>query len=232
MRISTWFNQIGFSSNPFSIKPAAFSDEIFGFEEKADKIVKDAENGDFYVITGDYGNGKTTMMKGILNRLKGKKAIYYNYLKNQKEIDFDELLTGMSIFREVFNAKRKGNILLIDEAQDINKGDIESINTLSEKGFLKSVIFVASDDSNLINSMPNLENNKVDLNRISDKSAIALVRKRIGNLKLLPDKIITKIFAIDKNPRNFLRNCEDICKYAVDNNIKRISQKTISEALK
>lgn len=234
MKIETWYNRIGFYNNPFSIKPAAFSDELFGFKEKVDKLAKDIEQGDFYLITGAYGNGKTTMLKKIVNSLKGKRAIYYNYIKNQKEIDFESLLTGMSLFRKVLGMKRGSNILLLDEAADISKEDLEKIKELSEQGYLKSVIFVSPEkDTNMAAEIKEkIGNNKIDLGNINKKDATELVRKRIGELKLLPDKMIAKIFKIDKNPRNFLRNCEDVCKYAVENNVKKINGQIIKKALK
>ncbi|MFH0832064.1 MAG: AAA family ATPase [archaeon] len=233
MKVTTWYNQIGFSSNPFSVKPAAFSDELFGFEDKFDKLAKDVQEGDFYIVTGAYGNGKTTMLKKILNSLKGKRVIYHNYLKSDKEVDFQELLTGMSMFRKILGMKRAGNILLLDEAKEINKDDLKNIEELSEQGYLKSVIFVSPEDIEVTEKIgKKLNGNKIDLGKISDKSAIELVRIRIGKLKLLPDKMIVEIFKIDRNPRNFLRNCEDICKYAVDTKTEKVTADLIKEALK
>jgi KaiC/GvpD/RAD55 family RecA-like ATPase len=234
MKIATWYNRIGFYNNPFSIKPAAFSDELFGFKDKVTKLIKDIEEGDFYLITGAYGNGKTTMLKRVVNNFRGKKVIYYNYVKNKKEIDFDRLLTGMNFFRRMLDTKRKGNILLLDEVQDINEEDLKNIGELSEQGYLKSVIFVSPDSDMRITAeiKKKIGSNKIDLGNISKKVATELVRERIGKLKLLPDKMIAKIFKIDKNPRNFLRNCEDACRYAVENNIKKVNEETIRKALK
>jgi AAA+ ATPase superfamily predicted ATPase len=233
MRIKTWYNEIGFYSNPFSIKPAAFSDELFGFEEAVEQLIGNVQDGSFYLITGSYGNGKTTLLKRIVNNLRGKRVIYHNYLKSNSNIDFEELFTGMSFMRSLFGVMRKDNILLLDEAKNISEDDMKKISEFSEKGYIKSAIFVSPDDRiELIEEINDrLGSNRIGLNHINEKAAISLVRKRIGELKLLPDTAIAKIFKMDKNPRNFLRNCEDVCKYAVDNSIKRINEKIIKEAL-
>jgi energy-coupling factor transporter ATP-binding protein EcfA2 len=233
MKIETWYNKVGFYSNPFSIKPAAFSDELFGFEEAVDQLIEDIGNGSFYLITGTYGNGKTTLLKRIVNNLRGRRVIYHNYLKSNSNIDFEELFTGMSFMRSLFGVMRKDNILLLDEAKHISEDDLKKINELSEKGYIKSAIFVSPDDKIELIAEINekIGNNRIGLNSIKEEAAISLIRKRIGELKLLPDTAIAKIFKMDKNPRNFLRNCEDVCKYAVDNGIKKVNEKIIKKAL-
>ena len=133
MKIETWYNKVGFYSNPFSIKPAAFSDELFGFEEAVDQLIEDIGNGSFYLITGTYGNGKTTLLKRIVNNLRGIRVIYHNYLNSNSNIDFEELFTGMSFMRSLFGVMRKDNILLLDEAKHISEDDLKKINELSEK---------------------------------------------------------------------------------------------------
>jgi len=233
MKIKTWYNKIGFYSNPFSIKPAAFSDELFGFEEEVEQLTGDIENGSFYLITGTYGNGKTTLLKKIVNNLRGKRVIYHNYLKSNSNIDFEELFTGMSFMRSLFGMMRRNNILLLDEAKEMGEDDLKKINELSEKGYIKSAIFVSPDDNIEMTEEINekIGRNRIDLSNINEKAAVSLVRKRIGELKLLSDTAIAKIFKMDKNPRNFLRNCEDVCKYAVDNSIQKVNEKIIEKAL-
>ncbi len=233
MGIETWYNNIGFYNNPFSVKPAAFSDELFGFEEEVEQLTGDIENGSFCLITGSYGNGKTTFLKKITNSLRGKRVIYYNYLKNNSNIDFEELFTGMSFMRSLFGVMRKNNILLLDEARNISEDDLKKINEFSEKGYIKSAIFVSPDDDIGMTEEINekIGRNRIDLSNINEKAAVSLVRKRIGELKLLPDTAIAKIFKMDKNPRNFLRNCEDVCKYSVDNSIQKVNEKIIEKAL-
>lgn len=233
MRIETWYNKLGFYSNPFSIKPAAFSDELFGFDEEVEQLIENVKDGSFYLITGSYGNGKTTLLKKIVNSLRGKRVIYHNYLKSNSNIDFEELFTGMSFMRSLFGVMRRNNILLLDEAKEMTDDDLKKINELSEKGYIKSAIFVSPDERiDMTREITErIGSNRIGLNHINEKAAISLVRKRVGGLKILPDTAITKIFKMDKNPRNFLRNCEDACKYAVDNGIKKISAQIIKKAL-
>ena len=38
MKVETWYNKLGFYNNPFSIKPAAFNDDIFGLGGTVENI--------------------------------------------------------------------------------------------------------------------------------------------------------------------------------------------------
>ena len=85
MKKLTWFHELGFFDNPFSIKPAAFDNELMGYSQVI-KEINDKVAGSYIVfISGEYGTGKTTVLKKIINEFKGKKqVIYYNYNQSEK----------------------------------------------------------------------------------------------------------------------------------------------------
>src|SRR3989338_3583834 len=96
-----WYNKLGFNNNPFSIKPAAFHNELFGLniQDTINKI----ETGNVIFIEGDYGTGKTTLLKGIVNKFGGKKKIiYYSCNRTEDTINVDKLMTNRTFFSKIF----------------------------------------------------------------------------------------------------------------------------------
>src|SRR3989338_7555729 len=130
-KMEPWYKEIGFFSNPFSIKPLAFHDEVIGYD--IDLVFNKIENGEVLFIEGDYGKGKTTILKKIIRRFGGKRElIYYSCNITDNNIDFDRLklsngltkLVGSNIIRlgELTEGdgiaiirKRTGNIRLLSD---------------------------------------------------------------------------------------------------------------------
>ncbi|MBU0615754.1 MAG: hypothetical protein KJ601_06685, partial [Nanoarchaeota archaeon] len=70
-----WYQKIGFHNNPFSIKPSAFHNSLYGVEEKIKDILKLVDSGESVFISGEYGSGKTSALKKIIDEHKGKKHL-------------------------------------------------------------------------------------------------------------------------------------------------------------
>ena len=234
MKKLTWFHELGFFNNPFSIKPAAFHNELMGYNQTIKQINKKIEDSNIIFISGDYGTGKTTVLKKIINEFKGKKrVIYYNCNQSDKSIDFDELLTNVSWWRKLLGVRKKNMIILLDEAQDMNKKDLEQINAYYDEGFFKSVIFVSKEeDMKLTKELEELTGkNKFRIGNVDKTEAVKIIRKRIGNLKFISDQNIIMIFNKNKNPRSFLKNCEDVCRNAFENGSKKATEGHIKKVL-
>lgn len=232
MKKLTWFHHLGFYNNPFSIKPAAFHNDLMGFDAVVDEINDKVGQSSMIYLSGEYGTGKTTVLKGVINEFKGKKnVIYYSGNQSDKPIEFDRLLTGMSWWRILLSLRKKYMILLLDEVHDINKKDISKVKKLYNEGFFKSVIFVgkkqdpSKDISNLV------EKNKYNLANTSKEQAVSLIRKRIGSLKFISDQMIVNVFNKNQNPRAFLKNVEEVCRHAFDNEYNEVTEKSVKAVL-
>ena len=58
------------------------------------------------------------------------------------------------------------------------------------------------------------------------------MRKRIGNIELLSDKVIIQLFLLaDKNPRRLLEFCEDVSRYAAEIGDDKVLEFHIKEVL-
>ncbi len=230
-----WYRKVGFFSNPFSIKPAAFHDELIAYD--LDFIYRKIDNGEMLFIDGTFGTGKTTILKNIINRYKGKRrVIYYNFNRADKEFVIEKLLSGATTFvNKMLGMMPKDVILLLDEVTVIRNQDAKSLLTYYDRGNIKSVVFVNHDYYSV--KLPAeieklLEGNVIRTAQLAGDEAVALVRKRIGEISILSDSMIRKIFAnSEKNPRRLLENCEDICKYAVENGDVEVDEQHINEVL-
>lgn len=220
----TWFEKLGHKTNPFMIKPYAFNDELHGYSEYKNKVISTIKNGKAVAIQGEYGVGKTSLLKQVIDEFKGqKKLIYYSANRIEGGIDFDSLISGRAGFiGRMFGQKPKDLILMIDEAQKLNRHDCEKIESLIEDGYFRSVVLV-SDDMKKVILTPKLKKmigkNIINLgNALTENNALKMIKDRLGDSSdFIPAKVGKLIYVKSgKNPRRMLENLEDISKHAVD----------------
>ena len=240
MKKLTWYHELGFFNNPFSIKPMAFHNELMGYYQTVSDITEKIVESSIIFISGEYGTGKTTVLKKLIGKFRasgfeGKKIIYYNCNQSEKSINYDRLLINAGGFlRRLFGIRRKNMIILLDEAQDMNKKDIEQVKSYYDSGFFKSVVLVSKSEN--IKLTEELEEaigeNAFRLGDMTRAEAVIMIRKRIGDLKFISDQIIVKIFSENENSRAFLKNCEDVCRYAFENGDEIITEEHIKNVVK
>lgn len=230
-----WYTEVGFSTNPFSIKPAPFDYKIIGYDLK--EIFEKIAKGEVLFIEGRYGYGKTTMLKSIINEFGGSRDIaYYSCNRPDNEINVEGLLHGKyGTLGKLFNLMPQGMILLLDEVEKMPKQDQEDLLKFKTQGNIKSIVFFGSsfEAANFdVDLKKHMVNNVVQLTKLTPEEAVEMVRERIGNIKLLSDSVIKQVFKHSgQNPRLMLENLEDICRYAVDNNDDEASEEHIKEVL-
>ena len=214
-----WYKRVGFHNNPFSIKPAAFRSDLVAYD--MEYIYDKIDSAELLFIEGQYGTGKTSILKNIINNYRGKnKIIYYNFNKGDR-FDVRDLLDGAnSIWRKVSGLKVKNIVMLLDEVHTMKQKDAKEIMDYYKKGVLQSVIFVthAYDAVSFPEEVDTLLNgNVLKTISLSDEEAVEFVRKRIGDIDLLTDDVIVRLFkASENNPRRLLEFAEDVSRYAVE----------------
>lgn len=233
--METWYNQLGFYNNPFSIKPAAFHDEILGDNGVVDEVLDRIRSGSVLFVDGDYGAGKTTILKRIIHEFGGKrKVVYYSCNRSENGLDVERLANGgRSFFEKIFGSDPKNMILLLDEVQDLGEKDCEALyQSFSDKVF-KSIVLVGKDFKkvNFGNGLKNLVgSNVIKMKKLDNEGAIEFIRKRIGNLKILSDNAIKLLNKkAEGNPRRLLKNCEEVCKYAVENFEDEVTEEIVKK---
>lgn len=232
-----WYRQLGFYNNPFSIKPAAYHDKVYGNEAAIEQVIRKIREGGIVFVEGDYGAGKSTLLKRIIRTFGGKKeVVYYSCNTTEDKIDIEGLIKGRKGFWSLLFSGDENLILLLDEAQDMSKEDSEAVmQSFNDKKF-KSIVLVTKDlkKMGMADGMKKAmeKDNTVKLGKLSSEDAIKVIRKRTGNIKLLSDEMIKLVLKkSDNNPRKLLKNCEEICKYTVENIEDTVKEEHIKKVL-
>ena len=230
-----WYKELGFSKNPFSIKPGAFSSDIVGYD--LSEILKKIDDGKVLFIEGEYGFGKTSILKHIISQFGGqRKVAYYNCNRAEETINVKSILKGSKgAIARIFGAMPSELILLLDEVERISQSDQKELLKYHQEGNLKSIVFFGPDFDKIsfsIEFRKLMINNVIKLTELTDNEAVQLVRERIGDLKHLDDRIIKLVFRhSSNNPRLLLENLEDVVRYAVDNNEEQVTEEHLKEVL-
>ncbi len=233
----TWYHQLGFFNNPFSIKPAAFHNEILGHNGLVDEVLDKVRSGNILFIDGEYGTGKTTILKKIINEFGGRrKVVYYSCNRSENGLEVEKLSKGArGFFGKLLGSQPKDLILLLDEVQELSPEDSEELHHHFDEGVFKSIILVGKDFKKIKfgNGLKGLiGKNIIRMKKFNNEEAVKFIRKRIGNLKILSDDII-KILnkKADGNPRRLLKACEEVSKYAIENFEDEVTEEIVNKVL-
>jgi predicted AAA+ superfamily ATPase len=228
----TWFKELGFIENPFTIKPQEKFVDFFGHDETIDNIINCVEKGKCIIVSGPFGTGKTSVMKSIIDEFKGERKIfYYNAYSSEKKIDFKKVMVNAgNFFSRLFGIRTKHLIILIDEAHNLIQSDFEKLVDYYNEGFFKSVILVTSKtDYKFPKEIEKIvQGNKFILTMFSEKDALKLIENRLEDLSdMIPKSIVSKIYKSSSTPRDFLMKCEDACRKAVERDSDKVEEKDI-----
>lgn len=230
MKNKIWYKEIGFYNNPFSIKPGAYFNNMFGLKDLIKKVNYNISTGNIILIEGAYGNGKSTLLRGIIHRFGGKgRVVYFSCNRIEERLDVEKLVTGnANLINRLFKIKPKELILLLDEAQWLSKEDLSRLVRYYRSKYFSSIVLVSPkfNQDNLPESFSSIIKT-FNLGEISDEDAVKLIRKRAGNLPYLNDELIKYVFnKSNKNVRSLLKHCEVLCKYAFENDLDEVSKET------
>lgn len=224
MTEETWYEELGFEENPFNMKPRAT--DMIGQEKMNQEILDKISSGQVILLKGDYGSGKTTTLKTVINDYLGEgKIIYYSCNTTEQTIPFNKLLVGRSsFFKRLINIKARDAILLLDEAQDLKPGEMEKLIDLYDQGYFKSIVLVSKHEVSLTEDLRDLvEENTHKLGELTPKQAVELIQERLEGHEILSEEMIQAIYDLDRNPRALLANCEDSCMNAVSNGREKVN---------
>ena len=228
-----WYRNLGFHNNPFSVKPAAFTDEVLG--QNLEHVFERVGSGSIVYITGEYGTGKTTLMKQLIRKFGGRRqVVHLTRSTSEDSISTEKILRGKYGFLGNLTKRLPKNmIMLIDEAHEVTNEDSEELMKFYKKGNIKSIVFFGTNYArgSFVSDMDQMLNgNIIRLGELSDEQAVSLIRKRLGSSRMLPDAVIKKIFQrSNKNPRELLENCEDICRLAVNHGATQAGENHVEE---
>lgn len=213
-----WYEEFNFTSNPFTIKPQEGYEDFLGQKELVKKVVHNVEKGSITIVFGEYGTGKTTVMKGIIDKFRGeRKVAYYNCYTSEKSIDYEDILIqGGSRLSSFFGLRSKNMILLLDEAHNLMPRDFENLVDYYNEGFFRSIVLVTSRPGYKFpkDVLEIVDGHMYELKRLTEEDAIQLVKSRLEGVEIISDDMIKKILKNAKTPREFLMRCDDACRKA------------------
>jgi replication-associated recombination protein RarA len=234
MRKELWYETLGYAYNPFTIKPGFFDDEVVGYDKEIDKVVDLLDEGNMVFLEGEFGQGKTTILKYLINEFRGQsRIVYISRNRNDRAFNYGSLLKGANKgLGKLFGLKAKNAILIVDETEKINAKDCEQIIDYFENGNFKSVLFVDKSIEQARLSKDIVEEiglNVVKLKSLSAKDAVELVRSRLdGNEEFISDDMIQAVYEVsNENTRRFLENLEDVSRHAVEAQRESVSKEDL-----
>jgi putative secretion ATPase (PEP-CTERM system associated) len=145
----------GLKSKPFQLNP----DPNFFFDSKQHRRAKAyleyglSRNEGFIVVTGDIGAGKTTVLRSLIEDLRGTNVIIGHLVTTQlgaedtlrmvgaafgfrvKDVPKSELLITLEAFLISQTSKGKRCLLIVDEAQNLLPRAVEELRMLSNFQF-------------------------------------------------------------------------------------------------
>src|SRR5690606_27515189 len=90
---NVWYNELGYTVNPFTIKPALIDDSIIGHADIIERVENFIFKGGFGILVGAYGVGKTTLLKTAIKKFVGKrKVVYFSCNRLNQRLDLDKIL--------------------------------------------------------------------------------------------------------------------------------------------
>ncbi|MCF7798273.1 hypothetical protein K9M74_00045 [Candidatus Woesearchaeota archaeon] len=226
-----WYESLGYAYNPFIIKPGFFDDEVVGYDKEIDNLVTKLTSPVMYFLEGDFGLGKTTMLRYVINEFAGqKKVLYISRNRSDRAFDYAQLLKGANKgLGKLLGKKAKDVILVVDETAKINAADCEQIVEYFESGNFLSVLFVDKSfkEARLSDEIRKIIGQHVmSLKQLKAEDAIELARSRLdGNNDFISDALIKDVFdKSGKNTRLFLAALEDVCRHAVSTGQKKVTK--------
>lgn len=214
----TWYDELDFAENPFTIKPREELEEYIGQKKILNQILRKVNQKKIIILRGELGTGKTSILKSIINEFKGKRIVYYhNAFSSKQDIDAKKISknAGGYLSRKL-GVETKNIVLLVDEAHVLSGKSFEEITKNFKKTF-RAVVLVTSEMNYKFPSQIDKLKEEFQLHKFTSEMAKELVANRLnGETEILPDEMVEKIYDKSKTPREFLQRCEDACKSAVE----------------
>lgn len=233
-----WYEELDFEENPFSTNPSDFVKNIVGRDEIIDDLVYRVKAGTLVYVEGPVGSGKSSLLRMLIRKFRGKgQVIYVNCEKFENDLNIEDLLVQRNglIKGMLMKQKPKNMILLLDNVKELSFKNMERIKYFFDENFLRTVVFTGEgfDETGFSDSLvQRIEGRVVNLPDLETYQIVDLVRERVGDIKFLSDEMVELVAeASGNNPRQVLKNLEEISEYVVGIDEDIVTEKHVREVL-
>lgn len=229
-----WYEELDYEENPFKDNEDT---ELVGYEEVIDEVLYRLESGNLVCVEGKEGAGKTAVLKAAINKFRGTgRLVYLNGQNMDNGLNVEKVFKKKAgLMKRLFNKKPKDMILLFDEVQNISKKNCERLKYYYDNNFIRSAVFTSSDfnKANFTTSLKDRISRTIKLREMTEDEAVDVVQSRLGSDEIIPEEVIKEVFNKSKrNMKSFLKNCESLCKFALENNGKTVLPEHVKEVIK
>ena len=231
-----WHKSFGYVSNPFEYNPLKVDDKLYGYEAELSKLLYWVESGSMGLIQGPQGSGKTRLLRAVIDSFGGKgKVVLLDGDKINHDLDISRiLLKNQSATRKALKKYPRNMILLLDNAKALTMESYKRLQFFFDQGYIKSIIFVASDRSDLEfpKSMDDRLGSRVVSTKALDRAKeLEMVFFRQGEDPLFSYKNLEDIQKHSGDLKEFLSNINAIGVYMAENDLKRCDVRIIKKVL-
>src|SRR3989344_1705432 len=227
-----WYEQLDFDENPFQDNEDT---KLVGFDDIIDEIHYRIHSGSIVFIEGDEGSGKTALLRKAINTFKGRgKVIYINCKKVDEPNIVDALRKKYGLFSRLFRKLPRDMIVLVDGVEELSQKNCERIKNYFDQNYVKSIVFTGNNINsvNFTDSLKERISKVIRIKDITDDDAVDIIHARLDDKEIIPDKVIKDVFGRSKrNTKQFIENCEKLCKYAAENNGKAVGPEMVDFVL-
>jgi len=227
-----WYEKLDLEENPFKDTEET---KLIGYEDVIEEALYRANSGGILIIEAKPGQGKTAILKQIINKHKGFRKVAYIDAKLVVEPNIEKVLMQKhGAIGKLFKKMPKEMIVLVDDIENLSEKNNERIKFFYDQNYIKSIIFTTSDYKkvNFSESLKQRIGKVIQPKQITENEAIEIINSRIPNNKVLTEEIIKETFKLSKkNPKEFIKNSEILVKYSIENDIE-INKENLKDILR
>ncbi len=226
-----WWKKIELGENPFSTSPDF---EPFGLEKAIDEAAYRIESGSIVFIEGSRGLGKTSVLKSLIRRFRGKgRVIFVDAAKIERDINIERLMRERyGFWGRLLGVVPKDMILLVDNVQMLSRKNAERVKFYFDNNYLKSVVFTGLSYAKA--AIPRglrerIGSHVIRLSPLGEEEAVEAIRARIGS-RLMSREILKKIYKLSgRDMVKFLGNCDSLCGKYIEDAEDSITDRDVKE---
>lgn len=205
----SWFEELGFSENPFNPDPGFSAKYSAGLEKELQELDYCVSSGSFAFVEGPSGSGKSVLLRLLAKRL-GSKAVFVNALDGADVHSIVRKKT--SLIGSVFGKAARNIVVLVDHAEALTPGSMELLKYYYDNNVFGAVVLagVTLKSARLLPSIiDRIGGRVIRLGVLGEDDALLMARRRLGSSGVLPEEAVRSVYRKSGgNAKRFLELCE------------------------